>query len=142
MQPKGSSGTNEILNVPSLPPAAESRALVGAAVMWYTQGELGRAAAGLTRALALARGAGDMDVVAQAENLLGHVEHALGNRDAARDRFTRSVGRFRALAMPWGIGNALSGLAVVALCDRRRRPGGTPARSRPHRCFDRPARGS
>ena len=33
----------QILNLPSLPPAAESRALVGAAVMWYTQGELERA---------------------------------------------------------------------------------------------------
>ena len=30
-------------------------------MMWYTQGELGRARAGLTRALALARDAGDMD---------------------------------------------------------------------------------
>ena len=37
----------QILNLPSLPPAAESRALLGAAVMWYTQGELGRARTGL-----------------------------------------------------------------------------------------------
>ncbi len=43
----------QILNLPSLPPAAELRALAGAAVMWYTQGELGRARAGLDRALAL-----------------------------------------------------------------------------------------
>jgi hypothetical protein len=35
------------LNLESLPPAAESRALVGAAVMWYSQGELGRARTGL-----------------------------------------------------------------------------------------------
>src|SRR5262249_53320216 len=32
----------QILNMPSLPPAAESRALLGTAVMWHTQGELGR----------------------------------------------------------------------------------------------------
>ena len=51
----------QILNLPSLPPAAESRALLGAAAMWYTQGELGRARTALTRALALAHGAGDMD---------------------------------------------------------------------------------
>ncbi len=56
----------QILNLPSLPPAAELRALAGAAVLWYTQGELGRARTGLKRALALAHGAGDMEVVAQA----------------------------------------------------------------------------
>ena len=53
----------QILNLPSLPPAAESRALVGAAMMWYTQGELGRARTALTRALALAHDAGDTDIV-------------------------------------------------------------------------------
>ena len=35
--------------------------------------------------------------------------------NAARDRFTRSVEGFRALAIPWGTGNALSGMAAVAL---------------------------
>jgi len=105
----------QILNLPSLPPAAELRALAGAAVLWYTQGELGRARTALTRAWALAHGAGDMDVVAQAENLSGHVEHTLGNLNAARDRFARSVERFRALAIPSGTGNALCGMAVVAL---------------------------
>ena len=105
----------QILNLPSLPPAAESRALVGAAAMWYTQGELERARTALTRALALAHDAGDMEMVAQAEDLLGHVEHAVGNIDAARDRFTRSLEGFRALAIPWGTGNALSGMAAVAL---------------------------
>ena len=84
-------------------------------MMRYTQGELGRAHAGLTRALALAHDAGDMATVAHAEHLLGHVEHALGNTDAARDRFTRSVEEFRALAIPWGIGNSLNGLAKIAL---------------------------
>ena len=48
-------------------------------------------------------------------NLLGHIDHAVGNLGAARDRFSRSVGMFRALSMPWGIGNALGGLAAVAL---------------------------
>ena len=103
------------LSVPSLPPAAESRALVGAALMLYTQGELGRADAGLARALAVARRTGDMAVALIGGNLLGHINHAVGNLDAARDRFSRSLGMFRALAMPWGIGNALGGLAAVAL---------------------------
>jgi tetratricopeptide (TPR) repeat protein len=105
----------QILNLPSLPPVAESRALVGAGLMWYSQGELESARTGLTRALALPHDAGDMDVVAQAENMLGHVEHAVGNANAARDRFTRSVEGFQALAIPWGTGSALSGRAWVAL---------------------------
>jgi predicted ATPase/DNA-binding XRE family transcriptional regulator len=105
----------QILTLPSLPPAAESRALLGAAFMWYTQGELERARTGLTRALALAHGAGDTEMVVQAENLFGYVEHAVGNFNAARDRFTRSVEGFQALTIPWGTGNALNGLAGVAL---------------------------
>jgi hypothetical protein len=56
-----------------------------------------------------------MDMVAQAENMLGHVEHAVGNLTAARERFIRSVEGFRALAIPWATGNALSGMASVAL---------------------------
>src|SRR5262245_32442543 len=105
----------QILNQPNLPPAAEARALAGAAVLWYTQGELVRTRTALDRALVLAGGIGDMEIVAHAENLSGHVEHAFGNVDAARDRFVRSVERFRALAIPAGTGNALSGMAAVTL---------------------------
>ena len=68
-----------------------------------------------------------MDVSRRLKIWLGHVEHALGNMNAARDRFTRSV-EFRALAIPWGAGNALSGMAGVALASRRADRGGTPAR--------------
>ncbi|MGE5815607.1 MAG: ATP-binding protein, partial [Acidobacteriota bacterium] len=53
----------EILDLPSLPPAAELRALAGAAVLWYTQGEIGRAHAALARARPLADAAHDMDVI-------------------------------------------------------------------------------
>ena len=116
----------EILNLPSLPPAAELRALEGAAVLWYTQGELERARTGIDRAFALAHG--NMDAVVWAEDLSARVEHARGNLTAARDWFTRAVEGFRSLAIPWGTGNALSGMASVASCDRRRRPGRTPAR--------------
>jgi len=84
-------------------------------MMWYSLGELGRARTGLTRALALGHEIGDTDIVARAEHLFGHVEHALGNASAARDSFTRSVEGFRALAVPWGLGNSLNGLAKVAL---------------------------
>ena len=103
----------EILNLPSLPPAAELRALEGAAVLWYTQGELERSRTGINRALALAHG--DMDAVVWAEDLSARVEHALGNLKPARECFARAVERFRSLAIPWGTGNALSGMASVAL---------------------------
>jgi predicted ATPase/DNA-binding XRE family transcriptional regulator len=105
----------QTLNLSSLPPAAESRALLGAAVMRYTQGEHERAHTGASRALALAHAAGDLEMVAQAEHLFGYVEYALGNMNAARDRFTHSAEGFRILAIPWGTGYSLSGLAAVAL---------------------------
>ena len=105
----------QILNLASLAPAAESTALVGAAVMRYTQGQHELAHTGGTRALVLAYNTGDKEMVAQAEHLLGYVEYALGNMNAARDRFTQSVEGFRALSIPWGTGYSLSGLAAVAL---------------------------
>jgi predicted ATPase/DNA-binding XRE family transcriptional regulator len=105
----------QTLNLPSLPPAAESRALLGAAVMRYAHGEHGRAHTGATRALALAHAAGDLEMIAQAKHLFGYVEYALGNLKAARDQFTHSVDGFRVLAIPWGTGYSLSGLAAVAL---------------------------
>jgi len=105
----------QVLRMPSLPEAAESRALLGAAGMWWTQGELARAHTGLERVLTLAHRANDMETLAQVDHLSGHVEHALGNVNAARDRFARSIDGFRALAIPSGTGNALSGMAVLAL---------------------------
>jgi predicted ATPase/DNA-binding XRE family transcriptional regulator len=105
----------QILNLASLPPAVESKALLGTAFMLYTQGELERARPRLASALALAQGVGDVDIAVQAQNLYGYIEHAMGNFDAARDRFTLSVEGFRTLTFPWGIGNALSGLSGVAL---------------------------
>ena len=104
-----------ILKLPSLPAMAESRALLGAVGMWWTQGELTRARTGLDRVRALARDGNDLEIIAQAEHLLGHVEHAAGNVSEARERFTRSLEGFRALSIPSGVGNVLSGLAVLAL---------------------------
>jgi predicted ATPase/DNA-binding XRE family transcriptional regulator len=105
----------QILNLPSLPAAAESRALLGATGMWWTQGELGRARIGADRVLALAHGIGDLEMVAQAQHISGHVEHALGNVTTARDRFAQSIEGFRAQGIPSGTGIALSGMAVLAL---------------------------
>jgi predicted ATPase/DNA-binding XRE family transcriptional regulator len=105
----------QILNGPSLPPAVESRALLGTAAMRYTQGEIGDARTALTRALALAHETGDMVMAARAENLLGDIEHSVGNADVAREHFARAIEGFRALALPWGLGNSLTGMAAVVL---------------------------
>jgi predicted ATPase/transcriptional regulator with XRE-family HTH domain len=105
----------QILALPSIAASAEIRALLGAAVMWYTQGELGRARTATARALTLADSAGDMEMVAQAEHLYGHVEHAAGNLNVAGARFAHSAEVFKALVIPAGTGNALSGMAVIAL---------------------------
>jgi len=100
---------------PSLPPHAESQALVGAAIMLYAQGAHVRARARAIRAVALAEKTNDMEMVAQAEQLLGHIEFALGHTDAARDRFARCATDFRAVPIPWLRGFVLTGLAQVAL---------------------------
>jgi len=47
--------------------------------------------------------------------VFGHVEYAAGNLDVARERFTRSLERFRTLEQAWGTGHVLTGLAWVAL---------------------------
>jgi predicted ATPase/DNA-binding XRE family transcriptional regulator len=105
----------QVLKLQHLPAVPESRALVGAAMMWYSLGEVAHAMKALTRALQLAHDAGDAEMIAQAEHLLGHVEHALGNAAAARRRLARSAATFRELAIPWGVGNSLNGLAKVAM---------------------------
>jgi predicted ATPase/DNA-binding XRE family transcriptional regulator len=106
---------DQILKSPDLPPAVESRALIGAGAMRYTQGELDYARTAVMRALALAHETGDMVMVARAENLFGDIEHSVGNAGAAREHFARGVEEFRALAIPWGLGNSLTGMASVVL---------------------------
>ena len=83
--------------------------------MRYTQGELEHARTAVARALALAHETADDVMIARAENLLGDLEHSLGNADAALEHFARGVERFRALALPWGLGNSLTGMAAVVL---------------------------
>jgi predicted ATPase len=107
----------QILRTPSLSAAAESMALAGAALMWYTQGEFARARTALDRAGALARAASDRTLIAQIENQSGHVERAAGNGQAARTRFTRSLKAFRDLNVPSGAGHALTAMAAQALAD-------------------------
>ena len=105
----------QILSRPSLLPAVESRALLGTGAMRYTQGELEHARTAVTRALALAHETGDKVMIARAENLLGDIEHSVGNAEAARAHFARGVEGFRALGLPWALGNSLTGMATVVL---------------------------
>ena len=112
---EGTRWYDEILNRPSLVPTVEAKALLGTGAMRYTQGELAHARTAATRALALAGETGERVMVARAENLLGDIEHSLGNGAAARAHFARGVEGFRALALPWGLGNSLTGMATVAL---------------------------
>jgi predicted ATPase/DNA-binding XRE family transcriptional regulator len=101
-----------LLNLPS-PRVVESKALLGAGSMRYSLGKIGQARTALARAVALADDTGDTTIVAQAENLLGRVEHSLGHVDAARDHYARSLEQFRAKALAWGIGNSLTGMATL-----------------------------
>lgn len=105
----------QILRIPSLPPAAEARARMGAAGMLHTQRAFANARLHLTRALTLARESDDRDVNPVAAWMFGHIEHADGNLTAAQDWFTRSRDGFRDVPSHWGRGGALSGLAWVAL---------------------------
>ena len=104
-----------ILAVPSPPPSVEATALIGAAVMRYTQADFEKSRAAATRALTLASSAADRDWIAVAELLLGHLEHISGNEEAALDRYARSLHESRQFANPWRIGNALTGMARVAM---------------------------
>jgi len=103
------------LTLGALHAAIESRMRTGAAAMLYTQGDLLRARDALTSALTLASNTNDSDSVMHAEWVFGHVEYAAGNLDVARERFTRSLERFRTLEQAWGTGHVLTGLAWVAL---------------------------
>jgi len=105
----------EFLKRPSLPPGVESRALMGAACMQYWQGDLEHARTNVSRALALSEGLGDTDAAVFAAYVLGYVEVTAGNLDAARDWLTRCLKGFQAQASPFGTGQALTGLAWVAL---------------------------
>ena len=105
----------QILRLPTLPATAEAKALLGAATMGWTQGGLTPARVALQRARLLAHSVGDLQTMAHVEHVSAHVEHALGNETPAREQFVSSLEHFRELAMPSGIGVALSGLAVLEL---------------------------
>jgi predicted ATPase/DNA-binding XRE family transcriptional regulator len=106
---------DQILSRPSLAPVDESRALVGAALMLYAQGNVERPRAMLARALQLTELTGDRMIAAEAETMFGHIEHGAGNRTAALERFRRGLQLFQSDGSRWGIGSALSGSGGVML---------------------------
>jgi predicted ATPase/DNA-binding XRE family transcriptional regulator len=108
----------QILSLPDLPPTAESRMLAGTAVMSHTSGNLDQARTSAVRALTIASEAGETTVMMHAQHLLGHVEQASGNVDQANVLFAQCIDAFKAAAMPWGVGNALIGIASAALAVR------------------------
>ncbi len=95
-------------------PAAEC-ALAGVATMSYTLGQTDRARETGARALARGAGADSSDWLWQAVLILGHVEQAQGHDEAARELFDRILRESRPLGGDWRIGNALCGLAWVAV---------------------------
>jgi hypothetical protein len=92
--------------------------LAGTAVMSHTSGNLDQARTSAVRALTIASEAGETTVMMHAQHLLGHVEQASGNVDQANVLFAQCIDAFKAAAMPWGVGNALIGIASAALAVR------------------------
>jgi predicted ATPase len=103
----------QVLKPPSAPPLMRARVLVALGIMLYARGDLERARDSMEHANALAETAGDITVIA--ELMLGHIDNATGDVVRARERFTHSLEMFRVAAIPWGIGNALTGLAGAAV---------------------------
>ena len=100
-----------------LSPSAETRSLIGAGTMQYVHGDLPRSQDTLRRAIARSRDHDLPGLHAHAALLLGHVEYSMGNFEMARTLFALSARQFRGRAEPWVVGNALGGLAWVALAN-------------------------
>ena len=109
----------QVLTLSALPPIVESKALIGAALMMYSQGELDRAGDGVRRALALAQSVDDVVLAGHARTILGHVEHGAGRLAAAGEQFTLAAETFQRASIAWARGGALSGLGGVTLASGR-----------------------
>jgi hypothetical protein len=103
----------QIQKLPSISPVAQAQARVGAAMMWYWNGGLDNARRCLEDAVAGA--AADAGLLPLVQLVSGHVDYATGSVVTAREGFTRSLDQFRLAGIPWAIGNALTGLAGVAV---------------------------
>jgi predicted ATPase/DNA-binding XRE family transcriptional regulator len=99
----------QILKAPGLRPDIEAKALVGLALMQYSQGVLEPARQGLARALTITQQIGDHTLIAHVRTMMGHVEHGSGNVDAARAQFSQAAAIFKSIPLAWATGSALSG---------------------------------
>jgi hypothetical protein len=52
---------------------------------------------------------------AKSKSCVGTSNDSAGNFDAARDRFARCLEHFQSTGDPWATGNALGGMAAIAL---------------------------
>jgi len=105
----------QVLKLPALTPVVESKALIGAALMMYSAGELKAAGTQSARAWALAESANDTVLAAHARTITGHIAHAAGQVSDAREQFTRAAETFQEFSIEWARGSALSGKGGVAL---------------------------
>jgi len=112
---EGAAWAERILELPQLPPSAESRALTASGGLQFTLGDLERGRATLTQVLARPSDEGAEAWMPLAMMMLGHIEHGRGDRAAARALFERFLDESRRLESSWRMGNALGGLAWVAL---------------------------
>ena len=95
-------------------PATRGKALNGAGVLAFQQGEYAASRALHGEDLALRRALGDDRGVAQALNNLGVVARTDGDTVAAQALHEESLALRRALGDQWGVAQALNNLGVVA----------------------------
>ena len=107
---------DQIARAETLPGDVRAKALAGAGVMLYAQGQLDLARHACELCASVSEGAHTLPV-AVAENIIGHVELAGGNASAARERFMCAGARFEDLGAAWGTGNSRAGLAWCAVAD-------------------------
>ncbi len=104
----------QVLAMPGLRRSVETKALAGAAQMWWAKGAIEDARTAVSRALELADDSCDLEVVAHAEHLSGHVARAVGDLRAASQLFGASLHKFQALSVHWGAGISLNSMASIA----------------------------
>ena len=118
----------QILDLPSVPPAAESRARLGAATMWYAQGGLEPARAHVTRALtARPRRRRHGDRGARRDHVRAHRARRGPSRCGLRSVYPRGR-RIPGAGDCLGSWKRAERVGVGGPGDGRRRSGGAPAR--------------
>jgi tetratricopeptide (TPR) repeat protein len=91
-----------------------AKALHGASVLAFRQGDFGQAAALADDSLALHRKAGDIAGMAAALSCLGLVARGQGDYVRASALYEESLALRRGLADTWGIANMLTNLGIMA----------------------------